>query len=93
METLEKNKNYPISTVALVEKIEGNKTTLKKYEEEIQYFKQIDLHLSDIDPSKFNQEIKVKTDAIRMKGILESFNAPSDPTKGRIIGEANVVLK
>ena len=90
---LEKNKNYPISTVAKVEKIEGNKTTLVKYEEEIQYFKQIDLHLSDIDPSKFNQEIEVKTDAIRKTGELENFKPNSKLYKDTHLGEATVVIK
>ena len=90
----ENSSGYPeYYTFAKVEKIEKDKTTLRKSSEKFNYFQQSDLKLSDVDDSKFYEEIIVKTDDLRKNGSLKLFDSPKGKSENQLFGNAETVIK
>lgn len=80
------------STLAKVIKIEIDKTTLLVYAEKFEANKTFSLKLSDIDVTKFKEELIVKTKSLR-KGTLLYENPPEEKYKLQAFGYVNSIIK
>lgn len=87
-----KNSEIDYSTLAKVLKIEIEKTTLMLYSEKIDEMKWLDLKLSDVDETKFKEELIVKTKSLR-KGTLLYENPPEEKYKLQAFGNVSSVIK
>lgn len=80
-------------TLAKILKIEGDKTTIKIYTDNYEFMNQYDLALSDLDNSKFKEEIEIKTESLRRFGNLIYYNPPSEKMKFIAFGYARSVIQ
>ena len=80
-------------TLAKVLKTEGDKTTIKIYTDKYEFTDQFSLALSDLDHSKFREEIEIKTERLRKFGNLIYYNPPSEKMKFIAFGNASSVIK
>ena len=80
-------------TLAKVIKTEGDKTTIKMYTDKYEFKDQFSLALSDLDNSKFREEIEIKTERLRKFGNLIYYNPPSEKMKFIAFGNASSVIK
>ena len=80
-------------TLAKVLKTEGDKTTIKMYTDKYDFTDQFSLALSDLDHSKFREEIEIKTEKLRKFGNLNYYNPPSKKMEIIPFGYAESVIQ
>ena len=80
-------------TLAKALKTEGDKTTIKMYTDKYEFTDQFSLALSDLDHSKFREEIEIKTEQLRKFRNLNYYNPPSKKMEIIPFGYAESVIQ
>ncbi|MFD2909153.1 hypothetical protein ACFSX9_10435 [Flavobacterium ardleyense] len=83
----------PHHYAAKVIKTEEDKTTIALYDEKFEFLQQYDIQLSDLEDSKFKEQIEVKTQPLRTLGNLVYYIAPAKNLEYRAFGRAFLVIK
>lgn len=80
-------------TLAKVIKIEEDKTTIKMYSNKFSYTDQYNLKVSNLDDSKFSEELEIQTGPLKKKGNLRYYNAPTEKYDFVGFGNASTILQ
>lgn len=81
------------SSLAKVIKIDGDKSVIKIYSDKFKFLDQYDLELSDVEDSKFKDDIEIKTAPLRKFGNLIYYDPPSEKMNFQAFGVARLVVK